>query len=824
MKGSKKDNKEPENNKNLRGVESVGISEQMQSAYLDYAMSVITSRAIPDVKDGLKPVHRRILFAMNNLGLHHNVKTRKSAAVTGEVLSKYHPHGNASVYEAMVKMAQPFVMRYPLVIGQGNFGSVDGDPPAAERYTEAKMSKITANILNDLDKDTVDFRPNYENTRKEPIVLPAAFPNILLNGTLGIAVGMASDIPPHNLKEVCDATIHLIDNEDATNEDVMHYIKGPDFPTGGIIYNKKDINHAASTGRGGVVTRGEAEIVEEGKISKIVITSIPYRVNKTSFLEKIALLVKEKKVEGIKDLRDESTDDIRIVLELKNGAQGQKILNALYKHTQLETTFHYNLTALVDGIPKTLSIKDILLEFIKHRREVVTRRSEFELQKAKDRAHILIGLKKAIDEIDKITKLIKKSKDVQSANLALQKTFKFTEVQATAILEMRLQKLANLELKKIEEELKELKNKIKYLEELLASPKKLDAKIKEEIQAVVDSFADERRTKVAAHGVKTLSIEDVIPDEQSVLVFTVDGYIKRTAPGAYKKQNRGGVGVVDLNTKDEDAIQRVITASTHSTILFFTNKGKVYGVKMYEIPEGKRATKGKSVANFISLTKDEKVTSIIDLPTSAKDQEGAYLFVVTKNGTVKKMSLKHFLSIRQSGLIAINLPSSDSLIRAHLLSKDDEVLIVTKKGKGIHFVESEVRQMGRTASGVRGIKLSDNDEVVDSLKFSKEVKSKVNILTISENGYGKQTAVKEYKVQKRGGTGISTMNVTDKTGNVVSILPIIEQSELVAMSKKSQAIRIEIKQIPKLGRTTQGVKIMRLRQGDSIASVVADDL
>lgn len=813
--------KEPKKVENKENSQLVEITEQMQSSYLDYAMSVITSRAIPDVRDGLKPVHRRILFAMYGMGLHHNTKTRKSAAVVGEVLGKYHPHGNASVYDAMVKMAQNFVMRYPLVIGQGNFGSIDGDPPAAERYTEAKMAKISEELLSELDKDTVDFRPNYENTRKEPIVLPSGLPNILLNGTLGIAVGMASDIPPHNLGEVCDATVHLIDNKDATNEDLLEFVKGPDFPTGGIIYDKKDINHAYSVGRGGITVRGVAEIIEEGKTPMIVITSIPYRVNKSDFLVKIATLVKEKKVDGVKDLRDESTDEIRIVIELKNSAQPQKILNALYKHTQLETKVHFNLTALVDGVPQTLSLKSILDEFLKHRRIVITRRSEYELKKAKEREHILLGLSKAMDIIDKVIALIKKSKDVPTANLGLQKTFKFTEIQATAILEMRLQKLANLERKKIEEELKELKAKISELEALLASKKKLDTQMKKELQSVRDNFSDERRTKVVAHGVKSLSIEDVIPDEQSVLVFTTDGYIKRTNPSAYKKQNRGGVGVVDLNTKDEDSVQSLVSASTHSTILFFTNKGKVYGVKMYEIPEGKRSTKGKSIANFISLSADEKVTSIVDLPTTEKLQNAGSLFLVTKNGTVKKTKLEHFLSIRQSGLIAVSLGSGDQLVGAKLLNKSDSIILLTSKGKSIHFSESEIRTMGRTAGGVRGIKLASGDSVVSTVKIPSEVAKEAQLLTVSSKGFGKRTSVKEFKKQKRGGSGVQAMKVTDKTGNIVAGAIILDEQEVVVMSKKSQAIRTEIKQIRVLGRQTQGVKVMKLRAGDEVASIIA---
>ena len=595
------------------------IVDEMKASFIDYAMSVITDRALPDVRDGLKPVHRRILFAMQEMNLTASAKTKKSATVVGEVLGKYHPHGDSSVYDAMVKLAQPFVMRYPLIIGQGNFGSIDGDNAAAMRYTEAKMSKLASELLRDIDKNTVDFRPNYDGTRKEPIVLPTAVPNLLLNSTLGIAVGMATNIPPHNLVEVLDATVHLVDNPDASSEDLMQFVKGPDFPTGGVIFNEKDIHHAYSTGRGGIVSRGVADIVEtKGGMFQIVISAIPYRVNKTDLVTKIADLVREKKLEGIKGLRDESAKDIRVVIDLKTGAQPQKVLNYLYKHTQLEDTFHLNLVALVDGVPKTLSIKGVLQEFVGHRKEVIRRRTEYDLEKALDREHILIGLKKALDHIDEIIALIKKSKDVEAARTGLMKTFKFSERQANAILEMRLQKLSGLERKKIEDELKAIQALIKELKSILENPKKVIQIIKDELGDIKERYGDERQTKVIKGGVKNISVEDMIPDIENVLVLTSGGYIKRTNPEEFKRQKRGGVGVIDLNTKEEDFVTHLISLNTHDDVLFFSDKGKAYQVKLYDLPEGKRATRGKSIMNYLPLTQDEKITSILPV---AKDQK-----------------------------------------------------------------------------------------------------------------------------------------------------------------------------------------------------------
>lgn len=796
------------------------ITSEMKDSFIDYAMSVITDRALPDVRDGLKPVHRRILFSMNEKNLTASAKTRKSATVVGDVIGSYHPHGDAAVYDAMVKLAQDFSMRYPLVIGQGNFGSIDGDSAAAYRYTEAKMSKLAGEMLRDIEKDTVNFRPNFDGTKKEPTVLPAAAPNLLLNGTLGIAVGMATNIPPHNLSELVDATIHLADNNKATTEDLLEFIKGPDFPTGGIIFNEKDIHQAYTTGRGGIVARGVAEIVENKAGNfQIVISEIPYRVNKASLIEKIADLVRDKKIEGIKALRDESSKDIRIVADLKNSSQPQKILNALYKHTQLEDTFHLNLVALVDGVPQTLSLKTTLQEFLKHRDEVVKRRTAFDLARAEEREHILLGLKKALDHIDEIIKLIKASKTVDDARLNLMKKFKFSERQANAILEMRLQKLAGLERKKIEDELKEVQALIKELKDLLASPKKILEVIKKELLEVKEKYGDERRTRVIKGGAKVLSVEDLVPEEENAIVLTAGGYVKRTNPSEYKRQKRGGVGVMGLDTKEEDFVTNFLTASTHSELLFFTDKGKVYRLKVYDLPEGKRATKGKAIVNYIALSDDEKVTSILPMSKDIKKQEGS-LLLVTKEGVTKKSAAKSFHDVRSSGIIAIKLSAGDKLVSAGFIDKGDSVSIVTKKGQSIRFKDSDVREMGRAAGGVRGIKLGKGDEVIGAHVIKKDWKD-AHLLTVSAAGYGKRTEISEYKVQGRGGSGILTSKVTTKTGPVMASQVVTDtEDEVVAISKKSQVVRVDLEEIPVLGRQTQGVRIMKLRDGDSLASLI----
>lgn len=800
------------------------ISAEIKESFMAYSMSVITSRALPDVRDGLKPVHRRILFAMHNMGLTAGAKFRKSAAVVGEVLGNYHPHGDVSVYDAMVKMAQEFSYRYPLVMGQGNFGSIDGDSAAAMRYTEAKMAKLSSELLSDIAKDTVDFQPNYDDTKQEPRVLPSSVPHLLLNGELGIAVGMATNIPPHNLGEVVDACVCLIDNADATNADLVEHIKGPDFPIGGIIFNKKDIAQAYATGRGGVVTRGETEISETKKGNfQIIITSIPFRVNKTSLIEKIAKLVQEKKLKGIKDFRDESTADMRIVIELKTGINPQRILNFLFKHTELETKFNFNMVALVDGVPQTLSLKEILEHFVEHRREVVRRRSEFDLKKAEARAHILEGLKKALDHIDEVIQTIKKSKDTPEAQVNLMKKFKFTEIQAQAILDMRLQKLAGLERKKIEDELKEVQALIKYLLDLLKSPKKMLALIRDELLAIKEKYNDERRTRVMARGVKNISDEDLVQEKPAILVYTQGGYVKRSDPEEFKKQKRGGLGVVDMNTKEEDVVTHLLTTSTKSDLLFFTDLGKAYLIKMYDIPESKRATRGKSVMNFLQLADHEQVTSILPVSKDFKEQKGGLVFV-TKHGVVKRVDYESFKNVRQSGLIAIGLKDDDTLLSVRFVADNDDVILVTKNGQSIRFVAEDIRMMGRSAAGVRGVALKKGDEVVGVGVIRQQYESS-ELLVLTENGYGKKTNTKEYKTQARGGSGIKTANITDKTGKIVGaqVVPGGHDHELIAISGKSQVIRIELSDVPELGRSTQGVRIMKLRAGDHVVSLTLLD-
>lgn len=803
------------------GIVSRGIVDEMKESYLDYAMSVIASRALPDVRDGLKPVHRRILYSMHQNGLTPSAKFRKSATVVGDVLGSYHPHGDSSVYEAMVKLAQDFTTRYPLVSGQGNFGSIDGDGAAAYRYTEARMAKITMEMMHDIEKDTVDFRPNFDGTKKEPSVLPTRVPNLLLNGTLGIAVGMATNIPPHNLGELIDATNCLIDNDEATAEDLLEFVKGPDFPTGGIIYNKEDIKHAYATGRGGVVSRGVAEIVE-GKADQfqIIITEIPFRVVKDGFVESIANLVHEKKLEGIKGLRDESAKDIRIVIDLKNGAHPQKVLNFLYKHTELEKTFHFNIVALVDGVPQTLSLKDCLVEFIKHRQEVVKRRSEYELKQALAREHILLGLKKALDHIDEVIKTIRASKDVTEAHKNLMKKFDFSTLQATAILEMRLQRLANLERKKIEDELKEVQKLIAYLKDLLSSVKKMLKVVQKELTEVKEAFADKRRTKVVASAVGTMSDEDLIPDEDCVLVYTKGGYVKRTDPDEYRMQKRGGVGSMDVEVKEEDFVTHLLSATTHNDLLFFTDKGRAYQIKMFDIPEGKRATRGKSIQNFIQLGDNEKVTSILAMPKDVKNAHKHSMYLVTKLGQAKRVALDSFTDVRRSGILAIGLDSGDELLMALFVEDKDTVILTSRDGQSIRFDQDDIRVMGRAAGGVRAMNLDKNDRLVSADVVKKTQEKESELLVMTANGYGKKTSLDEYKVQNRGGGGIKTVKVTDKTGELICakvVTPQIEQ--IIAMSKKSQVIKIDAATVPSLGRDTQGVRIMKPRDGDMLASM-----
>ena len=802
---------------------SKDITEEMRSAYLDYAMSVITARALPDVRDGLKPVQRRILYAMFGMGLRSGVKTRKSATVIGETLGKYHPHGNLAVYDAMAKMTQEHVTRYPLVIGQGNFGSIDGDPPAAERYTEAKMSGYAEKMLEDIEKKTVDFVPNYENTLEEPIVLPAKAPNLLVNGTLGIAVGMATDIPPHNLREVSDALLYLLDNPDAGTEDLLQYIKGPDFPMGAIAYDKKAIAQAYATGRGGVLVRGEVEVVEDKKGVSLVISSIPYRVNKARLIEKVGELVRNKKIEGIKDLRDESTDDIRIVVELKSNAQPHRLQNALYKHTQLEEMYHYNIVGLLDGVPQTLTLHQLLQAYIDHRRVIIERATMFDLKRAQERAHIVEGLKKALDHIDKIIALIRKSREVTDARRALMKEFSFSEVQANAILEMRLQKLAGLEQQKVEDELKELEKTIQRLEGILKSKKKVDEEVKKGIQEVRELFGDNRRTKIVSQGHNEVADEDLIPEKQCIIMITGGGYIKRTIHDEYRRQRRGGVGTKGAELKEEDFTTISLSVSSHDTLYFFTNKGKVYQLKAYEIPEAKRTAKGRALVNFISIDADERVTSIV--PVSQDIPKNSYLFFVTRDGLIKKVSISQFENIRRTGIIAISLGRSDQLITTAFCTNDDTVIIVSKDGKAIRFAAKEVRASGRSAKGVRGIRLSEEDGVIGSLVVRPEI-AKGSLLTISEKGYGKQTKVSAFKIQKRGGSGLKAAEVTAKTGMLVGahILPEGSIDEFITMSKNGQMVRMGADEIPERGRQTQGVRVMRLKGGDILtASTMCTD-
>ncbi|HSR89421.1 MAG TPA: DNA gyrase subunit A [Candidatus Udaeobacter sp.] len=804
-------------------ITPASLVDEMQKSYLEYAMSVIVSRALPDVRDGLKPVHRRVLYAMWSIGLRHTAKFRKSANVVGEVMAKYHPHGDASIYDAMVRMAQDFSMRYPLVHGQGNFGSMDGDNAAAMRYTEAKLSAVAEELLFDIEKDTVNFVPNYDGAHEEPTVLPAKIPNLLLNGTVGIAVGMATSIPPHNLSELCDGLTKLIEEPETSVEDLAEIIKGPDFPTGGIIYNKKDILAAYSTGKGGIVMRAKAEI-QEGKSDqfKIVITEVPYSINKATLLEKIADLVQEKKIEGIKDLRDESNKDgVRVVIDLKKDAYPKKVLNKLFQMTELQTTFHVNMLALVDGIqPRVLTIKNVLEEFIKHRQVIIRRRTEFDLNKAKERAHILEGLSMALDKIDLIIKTIRASKDKDEAKANLMSKFKFTDRQAVAILEMKLQQLANLERQKIEDELKEKKALIKELESILASKSKIMKIIADETVAIKAKYGQDRRTQIIAGGIKEFTTEDLIPNEATIIMVTSDGYIKRLPPDTFHQQSRGGKGVIGVTTKEEESVQNLVATNTHDNILFFTNRGRVFQLMAYDIPQGSRTAKGQALVNFLQLAPNEKVTALLGMNDLSSIK---HLVMTTTKGNIKKTALEDFANVRRSGLIAIKLKPDDNLEWVKPSAGTDEIMIATKQGQAIRFKEKDVREMGRTASGVRGMRLKSGDEVIGMDIVDPKNKS-LAFLTVGENGVGKRTELDEYKVQGRGGSGIKTAEITAKTGNLTfaKVVDAVEAKEkdLLIMSAKGQVIRLPFGSINSSGRATQGVRLMRFKEeGDKVASV-----
>ena len=801
------------------------ITEEMQDSYLDYAMSVIVSRALPDVRDGLKPVHRRILYAMSEIGLNHTAKFRKSAAVVGEVMAKYHPHGDASIYEALVRMAQNFSLRYPLVNGQGNFGSIDGDNAAAMRYTECRLTQMGEELLADIEKETVDWQPNYDSTKQEPKFLPSKIPQLLLNGTTGIAVGMATSVPPHNLGELTDGLIHLIDRPKASVEDLLNFVKGPDFPTGGAIYNKKDVLAAYSTGRGPITTRGTVEILEKkaGQQFQIIVTEIPFLVNKSALIEHIADLVKDKRIEGIKNLRDESDrEGMRIVIELKSDAAPQKVLNSLYKLTDLQKTFHLNMLALVEGIqPQVLSLKSILENFIKHRQEVVVKRSKFDLARAKERAHILEGMDKALDQIDAIIKAIKKSADKDEARQNLLKKFKFTEVQANAILEIKLQTLAGLERKKIEDELKEKKQFIKELTLLLADPKKILEAIKKELLELKGKYGDDRRTKVFASPIGEFKEEDLIPQEETVIILTHGGYIKRLKPSAYRMQKRGGKGTIGITTREEDAVEHFLSGYTHDNVLFFTTQGRVFQSHVYEIPEATRQARGKAVVNFLNLGPHETVTAVV---TYGKTTENIFkhLVMATKNGIIKKTPVEDFASVRRSGLIAIKLKRDDILKWVKFSSGEDEVVLITSLGQAIRFNEKDIRPMGRNAAGVTGMRIKKGDELVgmDIVAKKREIAKKGYLLIITENGFGKRTALKAYRLQRRGGSGIKTAKITSKTGRIVSARIVSEEEkELIAISQKGQVLRTDFQNIKIAGRQTQGVTIMRLEKGDKVATI-----
>lgn len=802
--------------KHSKTVLDRSVEDEMETSYLQYSMSVIVARALPDVRDGLKPVHRRILYVMDKNGLRSGSKHTKSAQIVGDVMGKYHPHGDTAIYDAMVRLAQPFSTRYMLVDGQGNFGSMDGDPPAAYRYTEARMTKAAEALLEDIDKETVPFRDNFDGTHQEPEVLPAKMPNLLLNGQLGIAVGMATNIPPHNLGEIVDATIEQIENPEATLEGLMKHIKGPDFPTGAVVYGKESIRTAFATGRGGVVMRGVADVEEvKGGRYRVVITEIPYAVNKAGLVEKIADLVREKRLSGISDIRDESSrGGVRIVIDLKKDAYPKKMLNQLYKLTPLQTTFHYNMLALIDGIqPRVLGLQDIINEHIHHRQAVVRRRTEYELRKAQERAHILEGLKIALDHIDEVIKTIRASQTHEEAQANLVKKFKLTDIQALAILAMQLRRLTGLERKEIENELAGLVKLIAQLQSVLADEKKILKIIKDELLELKKLFGDSRRTKIIAQELGKLSEEDLVPDEQVVVTLTSANYIKRTSTADYKRQGRGGKGRRGMTTREEDVIEHVVNASTHDYLLFFTNKGRVFRIRTYEVPAVSLNAKGVALVNLLQLQPEEDVTSVINV---GKDTKGAHLLMCTINGVVKKTPFEQYQNVRSTGLIAIKLDDGDELKWIRNTTGSDEVIISTAEGQAIRFNEKDVRPMGRASRGVRGIRLRKGDQVVGM----DIVNNDSFMLVISQFGYGKRTKVSQFTAHKRGGVGIRSAIVNKKTGRLVGVRALSgSEEEIIIISTHGQTIRIRLKDIPQIGRATQGVRIMRLNSGDGVASL-----
>jgi DNA gyrase subunit A len=794
------------------------VENSMEDSYLQYSMSVIVARALPDVRDGLKPVHRRILYVMDKTNIRAGGKHTKSATIVGEVMGKYHPHGDTAIYDSLVRLAQPFSTRYLLVDGQGNFGSMDGDPAAAMRYTEARMTKASEALLEDIEKETVTFRDNFDGSQQEPEVLPAKLPNLLLNGQMGIAVGMATNIPPHNLNELVDATILQIENPEATLDDLMEYVKGPDFPTGAVIYGKESIRSAFATGRGGVVIRGVAEIEDTGKRHRIVITEIPYAVNKAGLVEKIATLVNEKKISGISDIRDESSrGSVRIVIDLKKDAYPKKLLNQLYKLTPLQSTFHYNMLALIDGIqPRVLGLQDIIIEYIKHRQSVVRRRTEFELRKAKERAHILEGLKIALDHIDEVIKTIRASRTSEEAQTKLIAKFKLSEIQARAILAMQLRSLTGLQREELEKELNQLHLLIEKLEAILADEKKILKIIKEELLDMKKQFGDDRRTRVVPNELGKMSEEDLVPDEQVVVTLTSAGYIKRTSIIDYKKQGRGGKGRRGMVTRDEDFIDHVVNASTHDYLLFFTNKGRVFRIKTFEVPAVGLNAKGVAIVNLLQLQPEEYVSSVINI---SKGTSGNLLMCTVK-GVVKKTPLEQYQNVRTSGLNAIKLDDGDELKWIRTTTGENEVIISTSHGQAIRFHEKDARPMGRVSRGVRGIRLRTGDQVIGM----DIVENESFIFVISEFGYGKRTKVNQFTAHKRGGVGIRSAVVNKKTGPLIGVKSLTgNDQEVIIISAQGQTIRLGLKNIPQLGRATQGVRIMRLNTGDKVVSLALVD-